>query len=340
MTLTERPAARPRRALVAAGRRLVRSPSLGKVGGVVLLGVVVWRLGVDQSLRAVGAIDARALVTALVLTALTTVCCAWRWSLVARGVGAEVPVRAAVAACYRSQFLNTATPGGVLGDVHRGVQHGRRTGDAGRGLRSVVWERTAGQVVQAALALVVLSVLPSPVRATLPWVWAGAFIGLVGLAGLGLARHPSRPTDRRAGLRRAWLVEVRRGVLAARTWPLIALASALAVAGHVLTFLVAARTAGATASASRLVPLAFVVLLAMAVPANLAGWGPREGVAAWVFGAAGLGAGTGLSTAVVYGVLVLVASLPGAAVLVVAQVRVRRARTDQRAPIGTEVARG
>jgi hypothetical protein len=106
--------------------------------------------------------------------------------------------------------------------------------------------------------------------------------------------------------------------------PLVALASALAVTGHVLTFLVAARTAGATASAGRLVPLALVVLVGMGVPMNVAGWGPREGVAAWVFGAAGLGAQTGLSTAVVYGVLVLVASLPGAGVVVVASLRRRR----------------
>jgi len=38
---------------------------------------------------------------------------------------------------------------------------------------------------------------------------------------------------------------------------------------------------------------------------------------AWAFGAAGLGAQQGVATAVVYGVMVLVASLPGAAVLVV-----------------------
>jgi hypothetical protein len=62
-------------------------------------------------------------------------------------------------------------------------------------------------------------------------------------------------------------------------------------------------------------------LLATGVPTNIAGWGPREGVTARAFGAAGLGADRGLSTAVVYGVLVLVASLPGAAVLVVAWIR-------------------
>ena len=63
-------------------------------------------------------------------------------------------------------------------------------------------------------------------------------------------------------------------------------------------------------------PLALLVLLAMALPLNIAGWGPREGVAAWAFGAAGLTAAQGVATAVTYGVLVLVASLPGAGVLV------------------------
>jgi hypothetical protein len=58
-----------------------------------------------------------------------------------------------------------------------------------------------------------------------------------------------------------------------------------------------------------------LILIAMGLPLNVGGWGPREGVAAWAFGAAGLTADLGVSTAVVYGVLVLVASLPGAVVL-------------------------
>jgi hypothetical protein len=49
---------------------------------------------------------------------------------------------------------------------------------------------------------------------------------------------------------------------------------------------------------------------------NIGGWGPREGMAAWAFAAAGLGADLGIATAVVYGVMALVASLPGAAVLI------------------------
>ena len=70
-----------------------------------------------------------------------------------------------------------------------------------------------------------------------------------------------------------------------------------------------------TAPASELVPLALLVLLGAALP-NIGGWGPREGVTAWAFAAAGLGASQGVATAVVYGVMVFAASLPGAAVLV------------------------
>jgi uncharacterized membrane protein YbhN (UPF0104 family) len=56
----------------------------------------------------------------------------------------------------------------------------------------------------------------------------------------------------------------------------------------------------------------------MALPLNIGGWGPREGVMAVAFGAVGLGAAQGLTTAVVYGVLSLIACLPGAVVLLLA----------------------
>jgi hypothetical protein len=61
-------------------------------------------------------------------------------------------------------------------------------------------------------------------------------------------------------------------------------------------------------------------MLIMVLP-SVGGWGPREGGTAWAFAAAGLGAEQGVATAVVYGVMVLVASLPGAAFLAAAWFR-------------------
>ena len=76
--------------------------------------------------------------------------------MIAGGLGLRLPLRTAVADCYRSIFLNATLPGGVLGDVHRAVNHGREVGDVGRGVRAVFWERTAGQIVQSVLVVVVL----------------------------------------------------------------------------------------------------------------------------------------------------------------------------------------
>jgi hypothetical protein len=113
----------------------------------------------------------------------------------------------------------------------------------------------------------------------------------------------------------------------------------LVVGGHAVTFLIAARTAGISAPPSRILPLALLVMLAMVLP-SVAGWGPREGVTAWVFGAAGLGAGAGVATAVVYGVMVLVASLPGAAFLVAAWLRPTRAPARRDPPVAWRVPAG
>jgi uncharacterized membrane protein YbhN (UPF0104 family) len=274
---------------------------------LAILAVLVWRVGTGPFLDGLRTVDATALVAAAGLAVLTTVCCAWRWRVVAKGLGLELPLGAAVAAYYRSLFLNVTLPGGVVGDVHRGISHGRDARDVGRGLRAVVWERSAGQVVQIALTVGVLLVAPSPVRAAVPFVVLGLLVAAAGIALLARVRG----TVGR---------DLRDGLLARRAWPAIAIASAVVVAGHAATFLIAARTAGATAPVSRMLPLVLIVLAAAALP-NIGGWGPREGMTAWAFSAAGLGASLGVATAVVYGVMVFVASLPGAAVLAVAWLR-------------------
>ena len=105
------------------------------------LAVLVWRLGAGPFLDGLRTVDGWALAAASGLAVLTTVCCAWRWRIVARGLGVDLPLGTAVAAYYRSLFLNVTLPGGVVGDVHRGFSHGRDTSDVGRGLRVVAWER-------------------------------------------------------------------------------------------------------------------------------------------------------------------------------------------------------
>jgi glycosyltransferase 2 family protein len=288
-------------------------------GAAATLAIVVWRLGAGPFLDGVRAVDGRALAAAAAIGLLTTVCCAWRWTIVARGLGVRLPLPAAVAAYYRSLFLNLTLPGGVVGDVHRGVSHGRDVDDVGRGLRAVAWERAAGQIVQVVITVALLLALPSPVRSSMPLVAVALVATLIGAVLVGRVR-PRGGRSRWARLRSAMAGDVRDGLLTRRALPAIVLTSAVVVIGHAATLLIAARTAGATAPVSRMLPLALLAMMVMVLP-SVAGWGPREGATAWVFGAAGLGAAQGVATAVVFGVMVLVASLPGAVVLVAVWLR-------------------
>ena len=240
-------------------------------GGAAVLGVLAWRVGTEpfvEGLRAVGPVSVAA---ALLLVAGTTLCSAERWRLVARASGPVLTTRQAVAAYYRSQLLNSVLPGGVVGDVHRAVAH--------RTVRSVVVERVLGQVVQVAVGLlVVLVAWPADSAPSTMVLAAAAAAGILGLAVLVFVMSE-----------KGWLeVEVVPAVLGL---------SALAATGHAAVFLVAAHAVGVEAADGAIAALAFVVLVAAAIPANVAGWGPREGAAAWVFALVGLGAATGASVA-------------------------------------------
>jgi len=282
------------------------------VATLAVLVVLIWRLGTGPFIGGLEAVDGRALLAAGAIGFVTTLCCAWRWTVVARGLGLHLPLRAAVAAYYRALFLNLTLPTGIAGDVHRGLSHGRDAHDVGRGLRAVGWERGAGQVVQVVLTVAVLLILPSPVRSSMPFI-ALAAVALA-LAAVLLGRLRGRGS-RWTRIRNAVVTDIRAGVLRRDALPTIVLTTTVAVVGYAVLFLVAARTVGVTAPISRLLPLALLAVLAMVLP-SVAGWGPREGATAWVFAAAGLGAAQGAATAVAYGVLALAAFLPGALVLV------------------------
>ena len=59
---------------------------------VATLAFLVWRLGTGPFLDGLQAVDGAALAAASGLAAVTTVCCAWRWRTVARGLGADLPL--------------------------------------------------------------------------------------------------------------------------------------------------------------------------------------------------------------------------------------------------------
>jgi hypothetical protein len=177
----------------------------------------------------------------------------------------------------------------VLGDVHRAVDSGRRSDDLGRGVRAVVLERVAGQVVVVLVGVAVLLAMPSPVRGLLGGpgdigpaavVTAGVLLALLGLATV--------PRVRRAMLTLA--VATRDGLLNARTGPAVAALSLVAMAGHMALLVVAALGVGVRATPAELLPLLVLSLLAMGLPLNVPpgwartrAWRPRWPSASWLW---------------------------------------------------------
>jgi uncharacterized protein (TIRG00374 family) len=285
----------------------------------------------------------------------TTACCVVRWRIISAALGLPLSFREAMAAYYRSQFLNATLPGGVLGDVDRGWGQYRGGRPLGRAARGIAWERMLGQAVQILLTVTVVVIVPSPLRRAFPpgtAAIAGSALAVIAAALLAIYPSSRRLIGRKscAGSDKSTPMRLQGGTHAvyvhgkrvrswgrsrhpiAQDWHAIRttphalvltwLTSMMAVLGHAAVFLLAAASVGVGGHWAVLVPTTLAVLVIGALPLNIAGWGPREGAAAWLFGMVGLHAAQGLSVSVLFGVLTLVGVLPGALMLL----RPRRAR--------------
>ena len=300
-----------------------RARGLLRVGaGLAVVVAVVATVGAGPFVHGLRSVSWSAVIAALVLTGLASAAAVWRWRTVVGALGLELSWRGAIAAYYRSQFLNAVLPGGIVGDVHRAYRHGRRTGSTALAARAVATERIAGQVVQVALVIVVLSCLgfssmnfASPLSG-LAWGVAGLIVlALVVVGVLSALARGRRFLGRELRVLGTLFGDARRTVQ-------IVASSIVVVAAHTTLFVIACRAAGVSASLSELVGLALVALTAGAIPLNIGGWGPREGAAASVFAAVGLGAAAGVAASTTYGVLALIAVLPGVLVLIADRIAV------------------
>ncbi|NNH03884.1 lysylphosphatidylglycerol synthase domain-containing protein, partial [Microbacterium ulmi] len=127
-------------------------------GAGILIAVLV-AVGGGAFVRGLAAVSPLTVAAALALSAVATVAAAVRWHTVARRLDVPIRLSAAVAACYRSQLLNSVLPGGVVGDVHRAVAHGLDVGRVAQASRAVAAERIGGQIVQLVFAASVLVII-------------------------------------------------------------------------------------------------------------------------------------------------------------------------------------
>jgi len=212
-----------------------------------------------------------------------------------------------------AQLVNSTVPGGVVGDAGRAVRTREHAGLT-IAAQAVVVERFAGQV--ALLATMIIAV-------TVTWLtpggleWPAWMLGLAGtitlaalaLVGVLLAARwlPGRVGRRVAELSRtAGLALLGRRVVLPQL-----LLSAGTTACILFAFFSAAAAVDLRLSFAAVVTLVPLILLTMLVPLTISGWGLREGAAAALLPLAGATTSTGLAASVIFGLVALVAVLPG-----------------------------
>jgi glycosyltransferase 2 family protein len=290
---------------------------------IVSCGAAAWALsvtdlaGVAQALRR---LETRWLAAAVLLTWAQAALLGARWSLFAKKLGLDLSLRHAVAEYCLSIVLNQVLPTGFAGDGMRLLrQIAKKPGQARAALEAVALDRASGQLVLFVLALVVL-----------PLAFGGQFLQGARLVGVALALLVTA-----LGLSVGSRISprIRALAVALRRYARLLLEPKQALTHWLLscTFLfvsllqvaVAAWALQLQLNLVQLLTLGAALLLAASVPSFIGSWGVREGASAAVFTALGLDPSVGVSVSVAYGLLALVASLPG--LLLVPYLRAERA---------------
>lgn len=274
---------------------------------IAVLAVILSRVSIEEVLARGAGGAPLLLAAALALSLLGVVLVALRWRLLAGWLGLEVPVGFAVRALFLAVFGGQVLPSALGADILRGWMLARHTSGVARTVASLMADRLVA--LFAACLLVLLS--GGGTKQLLP-----AYGGLLGPAAALIS----------GGILLAFLLGLRRGMEGVTLQPgPILLAIAIALTVHAGTVAVAAVTARAYAVDSSLelwisvIPLSVIV---SALPISLNGWGVREAMIVVLAAPLGLPAAEALLVSLTLGILNMLASLPGALVML----RSRRAR--------------
>lgn len=305
------------------GARLRNSWRLGLrlLFSIGMLAALLWWLQPEVLSAAVNVAAPGWLVLGLLISVPQVLVSAWRWRLTAQQMGLSLRMKHAFREYYLATFLNQVLPGGIAGDMGRAWRHAGGAADRRRAWHAVFIERASGQ-----LALVVIggaAILVSPplqqgfmrlsnVSDGAASMWLALPVVLFAVGGWWL----------RAALRMLW-GDISQALLTRAVFPQQFVSSMFVVASYVAVYFCCAQALALADPISLVLPLIPLVLLAMALPLSVAGWGLREGAAAIVWLLAGLPPEQGVAISVLYGLTVLVSSLPGAFVLVLGMVRHR-----------------
>ena len=270
-----------------------------------LIAVLAIRLDLEKLLHTITNFEPTVALGMFGINLVALVLFAKRWQLIASGLGLEARFWIFLRAIWLANFFSQFGPSLLLAEATR-FQALRRLTSKRRLITSQVLDRVSGQIV---LFLIVLALLPLYGLEIPDWWSASIGLGFM-LIGLGmyflphLHRHlydRSNPDIRQALRLMGWRhIQGHYGVSLALQLLLI------------LNFNLAAFGIGVREPLAQLLiftPLVFAALTLL--PLTISDWGSREAAAAVLLSPSGIDSETLVAVSVVYGLLHLLAALPG-----------------------------
>jgi len=282
------------RSVIAAALRLAVSLSI--------IAVILSRVSIRDMLARAASGAPLYLVGALALMLMSIVLVALRWRLLARCLGMAMSLGLAVRALFVAAFGGQLLPSALGADVLRGWLLARKTNGVGRVVASLVADRLVALFAACLLLLIsdraIAQLLPNLAPFVAPL--AVLVVGAVLLAFL-------------AGLRRASVLVA----VAGQAKPLLlAVAIAVAVQGAAVAVAALVATAyrvnGTLALWVSVIPLSVIL---SSIPVSVNGWGVREATIVALATPLGVAPADALLVSVTLGALNVLASLPGALVM-------------------------
>jgi len=251
------------------------------------------------------------LLLALLMQFGSTALAAYRWQLIMRNLGFGQTFTFYWKSYFKGMFFNQGLPTSIGGDALRVLDVagcGFRKRDA---LVGIVIDRMTGLGALLLLALVAHLVnpdlLPEQIYRPIVWLVAAGLLGFAGLSFLGrwpwLGRHPQLAVLKTVSDRLRQAVSLHRFLLLASSLlvPLLAM----------LTFFATGWALGLRYDLMTYFAIVPPALVLTVIPISIAGWGVREGALVGLFSLIGADRTVVLTMSVVYGMMLILASLPG-----------------------------
>lgn len=260
--------------------------------------------------------DIPLLLMGLTLATLSTVLAAYRWGRITRILGLATGWRFYLSSYFKGSFFNQALPGSIGGDAVRIIDLHESGRNWSESFYAVFIDRIAGLAGLLIINLLALAAMPN----FLPSSFSAA-IALICLSGLTLLWVVF--ILKRIGFLRRLKILAKPVELSNAFWMVYSTKreAFIQIGISVLVHLFSVLCIFSLARAVRLdyEPWIYCLLmppvfLMMIIPVSLAGWGVRESIMVTLFSLIGADKAAILAVAMLYGVTVIVASLPGAIV--------------------------